>query len=47
MREKLEHAVDLIIDGGPGGLEASTVVELENGVAHVTRAGKGDPAPFT
>jgi tRNA threonylcarbamoyl adenosine modification protein (Sua5/YciO/YrdC/YwlC family) len=47
MREKLEHAVDLIIDGGPGGLEASTVVELENGVAHVTRAGKGDPAPFS
>jgi tRNA threonylcarbamoyl adenosine modification protein (Sua5/YciO/YrdC/YwlC family) len=47
MREKLEHAVDLVIDGGPGGLEASTVVELENGVARVTRAGKGDPAPFS
>lgn len=47
IRQKLEHAVDLIIDGGPGGLEASTVVELENGVARVTRVGKGDPAPFS
>lgn len=47
MRERLEHAVDLIIDGGPGGLEPSTVVELEAGMARVTRVGKGDPAPFS
>ncbi len=46
IRDKLEHQVDLVLDGGAGGLEASTVVVLENGVARVTRVGKGDPTPF-
>jgi tRNA threonylcarbamoyl adenosine modification protein (Sua5/YciO/YrdC/YwlC family) len=46
IREKLENALDLVIDGGAGGLEASTVVEIVGGVARVTRVGKGDPAPF-
>jgi tRNA threonylcarbamoyl adenosine modification protein (Sua5/YciO/YrdC/YwlC family) len=46
IREQLERDVDLVIDGGPSGLEPTTVVELEDGVAHVTRLGKGDPAPF-
>lgn len=47
IRERLEHDVDLVLDGGAGGLEPSTVVELEGGVANVVRVGKGDPAPFT
>jgi tRNA A37 threonylcarbamoyladenosine synthetase subunit TsaC/SUA5/YrdC len=42
----LEHAVDLIIDGGPCGMEPTTVVELDRGVATVARIGKGDPARF-
>jgi tRNA threonylcarbamoyl adenosine modification protein (Sua5/YciO/YrdC/YwlC family) len=46
IREKLENVLDLVIDGGAGGLEASTVVEILGGVARVTRVGKGDPAPF-
>jgi tRNA threonylcarbamoyl adenosine modification protein (Sua5/YciO/YrdC/YwlC family) len=46
IREKLENVLDLVIDGGAGGLEASTVVEIVGGVARVTRVGKGDPAPF-
>ena len=47
MRQMLEHQVDLIIDGGFGGLEASTVVSLLNDEPEVFRVGCGDPSPFT
>lgn len=46
MRQLLEHQVDLIIDGGFGGLEASTVISLTDAVPVVLRVGCGDPAPF-
>lgn len=46
IREKLEHELDLVIDGGPCGLEPTTVVVLENGEAEIARVGCGDPAPF-
>lgn len=46
IREQIEHQVDLIIDGGYGGLEASTVVNLTDGDPQVTRVGCGDPSPF-
>ena len=46
IRERLEHEVDLIIDGGPCSLQPTTVVELHDGAARVVRVGQGDPAPF-
>jgi len=46
IRERIEHQVDLIIDGGRGGLEASTVVSLTDGDPQVLRVGCGDPTPF-
>ncbi|PAU62117.1 tRNA threonylcarbamoyl adenosine modification protein, Sua5/YciO/YrdC/YwlC family [Pseudomonas indica] len=46
MRQLLEHQVDLIIDGGFGGVEASTVVNLADGEPEIVRTGCGDPAPF-
>jgi tRNA threonylcarbamoyl adenosine modification protein (Sua5/YciO/YrdC/YwlC family) len=46
IRARLEHDVDLVVDGGFCGLEPTTVVALEEGVAQVTRFGKGDPTPF-
>ncbi len=46
MRERLEHHVDLIIDGGQGGAVASTVVDLTEADPQVVRVGCGDPAPF-
>jgi tRNA threonylcarbamoyl adenosine modification protein (Sua5/YciO/YrdC/YwlC family) len=46
IRTRLEHQVELVIDGGFCGLEPTTVVALAEGVATVTRHGKGDPAPF-
>ena len=42
IRQRLEHEVDLIIDGGFCGLEPTTVIELEEGRATVVRQGKGD-----
>ncbi|GHD26439.1 L-threonylcarbamoyladenylate synthase [Parahalioglobus pacificus] len=46
IREVLEHHVDLVIDGGYCGMEATTVVDLADEVPLILRAGKGDLAPF-
>lgn len=46
MRQMLEHHVDLIIDGGYGGVEASTVVDLSESEPSIFRVGCGDPTPF-
>jgi len=39
--------VDLAIDGGPGGTEPTTVVDLTGDHAEVIRVGAGDPEPFS
>lgn len=44
IRERLEHDVDLIVDGGNSGLEPTTVVVLDNGVVDIPRRGRGDVA---
>ena len=46
IRERLEHQLDLVVDGGNCGWEPTTVVELDDGVAKVTRSGKGDTGPL-
>ncbi len=46
IRQVLEHQLDLIIDGGFCGFEATTVVDFEEEVPYVVRKGLGDPAPF-
>jgi len=42
IRERLEHFVDLVIDGGNCGIESTTVVNLSDGNVTVTREGKGE-----
>lgn len=42
IRDQLEHVVDLVIDGGYCGFEATTVVELFDGVPNVVRQGLGE-----
>lgn len=42
IRTVLEHQVDLVIDGGPGGLEATTVVDLTQWPAEIVRQGLGE-----
>ena len=44
--QRLGSRLDLILDGGPGGLEPTTVVDLFTGAPVVVRAGKGDPTPL-
>ena len=46
IRDLLESQVDLIIDGGYGGIGASTVVSFVDEEPQVLRIGCGDPEPF-
>ena len=42
IRERLEPAVDAVVDGGSCGLEPTTVLDLTGAEVVVTRKGKGD-----
>jgi tRNA threonylcarbamoyl adenosine modification protein (Sua5/YciO/YrdC/YwlC family) len=44
--EKLEHSVDLVLDGGNCGLIPTTVIDLSTDRAVVVRAGRGSLSPF-
>ena len=46
IREKLEHELDLVIDGGSCGVEPSTVIDLTEQTARVLREGRGSLTPF-
>ena len=46
IRERLEHQVDLVIDGGACGLTPSTVIDLTSDTPVVVRYGKGDVSGF-
>lgn len=41
IHEKMEHLVDIVIDGGPGGFEVSTILDCSKGSIEVVREGKG------
>jgi len=44
--EKLEHSVDLVLDGGNCGLIPTSVIDLSGDRAIVVRAGRGSLSPF-
>jgi|TARA_B110000503_G_scaffold142534_1_gene239640 tRNA threonylcarbamoyl adenosine modification protein (Sua5/YciO/YrdC/YwlC family) len=46
IRDRLEHELDLVIDGGFCGVEESTIISLLDGAPEVVRVGMGDPSPF-
>jgi len=46
MKLKIGKLVDLIVDGGVCGVEATTMVDLVDGIPVVIREGKGDSEPF-
>ncbi|HEV7802116.1 MAG TPA: L-threonylcarbamoyladenylate synthase [Burkholderiales bacterium] len=46
IRERLEHQVDAVIDGGQCGIVPTTVVDLTGDEPVITRVGKGSTAPF-
>jgi tRNA threonylcarbamoyl adenosine modification protein (Sua5/YciO/YrdC/YwlC family) len=46
IRDLLQHSVDLVIDGGYCGIEATTVINLVEGVPEVVRYGAGSADAF-
>jgi tRNA threonylcarbamoyl adenosine modification protein (Sua5/YciO/YrdC/YwlC family) len=44
--EKLEHSVDLVLDGGNCGMVPTTVIDLSGDHAVVVRVGRGSLSPF-
>ncbi|MCW5605748.1 MAG: threonylcarbamoyl-AMP synthase [Burkholderiales bacterium] len=46
IRQRLEHQVELILDGGPCGIDMTTVVDLTGGDVQIVRAGRGSLEPF-
>lgn len=46
IRDKLEHAVDLIMNGGYLGEQPTTVIDFSDDEIKVLRLGGGDPTPF-
>lgn len=42
IHEKWESVVDIVVDGGNGGLEPSTIVDCTGDLPEITRQGKGD-----
>jgi tRNA threonylcarbamoyl adenosine modification protein (Sua5/YciO/YrdC/YwlC family) len=46
IKERLDHQVDVVIDGGSGGLEPSSVVDLTSGAPVIVRRGRGDVSAF-
>jgi len=46
VRDRLDKQIELVIDGGAGTLEPTTIVDLTGPEAELVRAGRGDPAAF-
>lgn len=46
IRARLEHHVELVLDGGACGLEMSTVIDLTGDAPNLVRQGKGSLVPF-
>jgi tRNA threonylcarbamoyl adenosine modification protein (Sua5/YciO/YrdC/YwlC family) len=44
IRNRLEHQIDLVVDGGATGIEPTTVIDLTGREAVVTRQGRGSLA---
>jgi len=41
IHDKYKNQVDIIIDGGPGGIEPSTVIDCSTDIPELIREGKG------
>ena len=46
IRERLEHDLDLVLDGGSCGGLPTTIVDMTGGAPELIRAGRGDAAAF-
>jgi tRNA A37 threonylcarbamoyladenosine synthetase subunit TsaC/SUA5/YrdC len=46
IRERLEHDLDLVIDGGACNTELTSVIDLADDVPNVIRVGRGEVSAF-
>jgi tRNA threonylcarbamoyl adenosine modification protein (Sua5/YciO/YrdC/YwlC family) len=46
VRERLDKQIDVVIDGGAGTLEPTTIIDLSGDEPVLLREGRGDPAVF-
>jgi tRNA threonylcarbamoyl adenosine modification protein (Sua5/YciO/YrdC/YwlC family) len=46
IKERLDHAVDAVLDSGDCGVEPTTVVDLSGPEPEIVRKGAGDPSRF-
>ncbi|MGI9310884.1 MAG: L-threonylcarbamoyladenylate synthase [bacterium] len=46
IRERLQHDIDAVIDGGPCDGQPTSVIDIVSGVPEVRREGKGDVGAF-
>lgn len=46
IKERLDHAVDAVVDAGDCGTEPTTVVDFSAGEPEILRVGAGDPSRF-
>jgi len=46
IRVRLEHALDLVLDGGSCGIDPTTMVDLTGALPQLLRQGKGSVEPF-
>lgn len=46
IRERLQHDIDLVIDGGICGAEPTSIIDLADATPVVVREGRGDVTPF-
>ena len=40
--ERIGHAIEMIVDGGPVGIEPTSVIDLSGGTVEILRVGRGD-----
>ncbi|GGJ26705.1 L-threonylcarbamoyladenylate synthase [Streptomyces brasiliensis] len=46
IKDRLDHAVDVVVDSGDCGTEPTTVIDFSSGEAEIVRRGAGDPSRF-
>ena len=42
IEERIGHQIELIVDGGPVGIEPTSVIDLSSGSVEILREGRGD-----
>ena len=47
IEDRIGHQIELVIDGGPVGIEPTTVLDLSSGSVEVLRRGRGDASAFS